>query len=572
MENWHIGRKGPIAFSEERSMWRSDKPTFPDFPATMPNVIADIVGKYGDREFLVESSRRFTYADVDRMSSHLARGFVASGIGKGTRVGIVMPNASDWVINWWALSRIGALTISLSTFFQARELAWALKEADIDTLLIIDEYARHDYIERLERAIPELSGQKSNRLILKSHPYLRRIVVWGKCDRPWATKGPDAILAMADAEPAFDDEFLRQVESNVAPADEMIGICTSGSTAEPKIVIHTHASAIGLTYTFRKYVRIGIDDRNYCGMPFFWIGGLNVNLMPVMYEGACMVFSDTPAVDDVLKAMSSEKVTRVSMWPAQLAPVVEKALASNIDLSSVRRGLLPPVDESGNPIPASRRATAILGMTESFGMHGGGWADMVLPEGKGGCWGYSIDGIERKIVDPATGKELPLGQVGELYIRGFTMMRGYYKREWRDVFKPDAFFPTGDLCSIDEDGYIWFTGRGTEMVKTAGANVAPREVEMLMMTYPEVLEAIAFGLPDALKGENLVAVVIPREGATIDSEQLLARMRQDISAYKVPKQIVVMNYADIPRTDAGKPRKPVLRGQVAARLGISLQA
>ena len=552
-------------------MWRSDKPTLPDYPATMPNVIADIVRQYGDREFLVESSRRFTYADVDRMSSHLARGYVAAGIGKGTRVGIVMPNASDWVINWWALSRIGALTISLSTFFQSRELAWSLKEADIDTLLIVGEYAHHDYIERLERAIPDLASQQSPRLILKSHPYLRRIVVWGDCDRPWATQGPDALLAMADAEPAFDAEFLKQIEANVSPADEMIGICTSGSTAEPKIVIHTHASAIGLTYTFRKYVRIAMDDRNYCGMPFFWIGGLNVNLMPVMYEGACMVFSDTPAVDDVLKAMSSEKVTRVSMWPAQLAPVVEKALASNTDLSSVRRGLLPPADQSGNPIPLSRRATAILGMTESFGMHGGGWADMVLPEGKGGCWGYEIEGIERKIIDPATGKELPLGQVGELYIRGFTLMRGYYKREWRDVFQPDAFFATGDLCRIDEDGYIWFTGRGTEMVKTAGANVAPREVEMLMMTYPVVLEAIVFGLPDPLKGENLVAVVIPRDGATIDSDQLLTRMRQDISAYKVPKQIVVMNYGDIPRTDAGKPRKPVLRGLVAERLGVVLQ-
>ena len=551
-------------------MWRSDKPIFPDFPATMPNVIADCVTRFGDREFLVESSRRFTYNDVNKLSAHLARGYVAAGIGKGRRVGIVMPNASDWVINWWALSRIGALTISLSTFFQAREIAWALKETDIDTLLIVSDYAHHDYIERLERAIPELATQKSTRLILKSHPFLRRIVVWGKCDRPWATQGPEAVQAMADAEPAFDNDFLKSIEANVSPADELIGICTSGSTAEPKVVIHTHGSAIRLTYNFRRDLRIRPDERNFCGMPFFWIGGLNVNLMPMMYAGACMVFADTPAVDDVLDILVKEKVTRVSMWPAQLAPVAQKALATNRPLDTVRTGLREPVDENGAVIPPTRRTAAILGMTESFGMHGGGWADFVLPEEKGGCWGHAIDGLDRKIVDPATGQELPLGQVGELYIRGFSMMSGYYKREWRDVFQPDAYFPTGDLCKIDEDGYIWFTGRGTEMVKTSGANVAPREVEVLMMSYPEVLEAIAFGLPDPLKGENLVAVVIPRDGAVINPDQLLSRMHEDISTYKVPKQVFIMGYGDIPRTDAGKPRKPVLKGMIAAQLGIAL--
>ena len=547
-------------------MPRKDPSCFPNYAPTLPNVIADCVRQHGEREFLVGPSQRLTFREAEAVSAELALGLLAVGVGKGTRTAILMPNGPDWVTAWWAAARVGALTVALSTFFQPRELAWALREADIDTLLVIDRFMNNDYLARLEVALPELSHHDTPQLVLRSHPYLRRIVCWGQDRRPWAIAGPGELLASAHADCRFDRALLQAVETAVTPSDDLVGICTSGSTSAPKIVIHTHANVIRLTHTYRRYVRLNPSDRNYSGMPFFWVGGLNVNLLQAMYGGAAMVFAASTRPEDVLEAIRRERVTRVSMWPAQVAALAEQARANGSDTSSVKRGLDTPVDETGQSIPANRRIASTMGMTESFGPHGAGRFDETLPEEKGGSWGYEIEGIERKIVDPVTGVELPAGEIGELYIRGFSMMRGYYKRERSEVFQPDGFFATGDLCRIDADGYIWFIGRDSEMIKTAGANVAPREVELLMETYPEVREAIVMGLPDAVKGEVIVAVAVPREGHFIDSHELLARLRGDLSAYKVPKQIVAMSQDDIPRTANGKPLKPRLKELLPALL------
>jgi acyl-coenzyme A synthetase/AMP-(fatty) acid ligase len=546
----------------------TDVPFLPDYPATLPNVIADTTRRYADREFLVMGDRRLTFRDVERRSAHLARGLLAAGVGKATRVGIIIPNTPDWVEAWYAAGRIGAFTVPLSTFFQAREISWALNEADIDTLLIVDEYLGHNYIERLERAIPELASQTSTQLYLPSHPYLRRIVVWGKCDRPWAIKGPQALRAMADAVPTIDDAYLKTVESLVTPADLLMGICTSGSTAHPKIVVHTHGSVLKTTHAYRPYSlgNFRPDERCLCAMPFFWLGGLNSNLMPVIYEGACLLFSESQRAEDQLDVLIKEKATRASMWPAQFKPIREVAEARGLNLNH----LVPGVevrDPAGNILPLERRIASLLGMTESFGPHGvGNWGE-VLEEKNGASWGRNLEGIERKIVDPATGETLPPGKDGELYIRGWSMMAGYYKRERGEIFTPDGWFPTGDTCHINEDGYLYFKGRVSDMIKTAGANVSPQEVELLMVTYPGVAEAIVLGMPDEVRGENVLAVVIPREGAKIDSSAMQKRMKDEISSYKVPKEFVVMNFSDVPRTTSGKVQRNALKKLLAERSG-----
>ena len=544
----------------------TDVPFLPDYPATLPNVIADTANRYADREFLVMGDRRMTFRDVERSSAHLARGLLAAGIGKGTRVGIIIPNTPDWVEAWFASARTGAFTVPLSTFFQSREISWALNEADIDTLLIVDEYLGHSYVERLERAIPELASQTSTQLYLPSHPYLRRIVVWGKCDRPWAIKGPQALRAMADAVPTIDDAYLKRIESMITPSDWLMGICTSGSTAHPKIVVHTHGSVIKVTHSYRKYSlgNFNHDERCLCGMPFFWLGGLNSNLMPVIYEGACLLFSDSQKPEDQLDVLIKEKATRASMWPAQYKPIRELADARGLNLNH----LVPGVevrDGDGNILPLERRIASLLGMTESFGPHGvGNWGE-VLEQKNGASWGRTLQGIERKIVDPATGETLPPGKDGELYIRGWSMMVGYYKRERGEIFDADGWFATGDTCHINEDGYLYFKGRVSDMIKTAGANVSPQEVELLMVTYPGVAEAIVLGMPDEVRGENVLAVVIPRDGAKIDSAAIQKRMKDEISSYKIPKEFVVMNFSDVPRTTSGKVQRNALKKLLAER-------
>ncbi len=539
-------------------------PKGPEFAPTLPGLIRAAARDHGEREFLVMGDQRLTYAQADRESAELAKGLLALGVGKGSRVGLLMSNSPDWVTAWCASGRSGALCVLFSTFFQAPEISWCVRHNDVEVLLVQADYIGNDYIERLERALPGLADQTSTELYLPGHPYLRRIVVWGECDRPWATRGPGALKDAAAAKPAIDDAFLAQVEANIHPADSLLTICTSGTTAEPKAVVHSHGTGLRITYAFLDYLDLRGRDRNYTGQAFFWIGGLNVNLLPAMYVGACLVFSQTPRAEEIAEIIQREKVTRLSLWPAQVIAIRDVAAREGYDLSSVRSGLGEPRDEYGEIIPVDRRMGGVMGMTESFGMHSIDRRTAPMPHGKAGTWGRHLPGVERRVVDRETGAVLPPGKEGELYIRGYTLMQGYYKREREEVFTRDGFFATGDLVIIDEDDFIYFTGRATEMIKTSGANVSPREVEIALQRYPEVREAIVFGVPDEVRGEITIAVVVPAEGRTIDTADLTGRLKQDISPYKLPHRMVVMDFDDIPRTGSAKPRKPQLREMVAS--------
>jgi acyl-coenzyme A synthetase/AMP-(fatty) acid ligase len=546
-------------------------PPGPEYPPTLPNLIANMVSSFGDRDFLIGVDQRSTFAETDRQAADLALGLLGLGLGKGSRIGILMPNNPEWVISWLAAGRIGAHAVLLSTFYQAGEIRWALRHNDLNTLLISDRYLKADYPERLERAIPQLSDQESTTLYLKEAPYLRHIVVWGETNRPWAMHGPDELLQIARKNPVLERDFLDHVEQNVTPADDLVTICTSGSSAEPKAVVHTHGVTIRAVCSFLDYLDFQGTDCSYSGQPFFWIGGLNVNLIPCMLLGASLAFSATPDPKDILEVIEKEQVSRVSLWPAQVRGLSQLAARGGRDVSSVRTGLGPRLDEYGQAIPSDRLVSSGggvgLGMTESFGMHSMEKTTNVTPLGKGGNWGRHLPGMERRIVDPETGLVLPPGVEGELYIRGFAMMRGYYKVEREDTFTRDGFFATGDRCVIDEDDYLFFHGRLSEMIKTSGANVAPREVELVIQARPEVREAIVFGMPDEVKGEIVACVVVPAiDDDPLDIETLRAAIGEEISPYKVPQEFVVMAFEEIPRTGSAKAHKPKLRDAVAQQL------
>jgi acyl-CoA synthetase (AMP-forming)/AMP-acid ligase II len=542
-------------------------PPGPGYRETLPEVIRWAAATHGDMELFVSDDCRLSFRDAERQSAALARGLLALGVGKGTRIGILMENAPDWPLCFFAAARAGALAVSLSTFYQAAELSWGLRHNDIDTLLISARYLRADYLDRLERAVPGLADQDSTELHLPSHPFLRRIIVWGECDRAWAMKGPEALLAAAASKPAIDEAFLEAVESNIVPADDLVIICTSGSTAEPKAVLHTHGTCVRATHEYVDHWDMKHGDRTYSGQPFFWISGINVNLMTCLYVGATLCFSPSPRVEDILDLIEREKITRLSLWPAQLHGIL--AQAEGRDLSTVRAGNGRPTDAFGQLIPADRLMGGVMGMTECFGMHSIDPIFLPTPIGKGGHWGRHLRGFERIVIDRETGQSLPAGQEGELYIRGYSLMRGYYKKEREEVFTKDGWFATGDLVVIDEDDYIYFTGRLTELIKTAGANVAPREVELAIQRYPGVREAIVFGLPDPIKGEKVVAVLVARDGETVEPDEIARRLRDDISPYKVPAHIVMMGFEEVPRTGSHKPQKPQLKQLISVQLGDS---
>ena len=259
---------------------------FPEYTPRIPVFLETRLERFADRELILLNDQRLTYGESEERSAKLARGLLASGVGKGTHVGLLMPNGPDWVVAWLAVTRIGAVLVPINTFYKPRELHWILRHADVHTLLTVPRFLGNDYLERLETCAPSLVGQKAGCLTVPELPHLRNVAVWGDSDRSWA--GSDRELeASADTDPAFDAACLAAVERCVTPADPMVIIYSSGSTADPKGAIHTHASVIRHAFNLNGFRDLTADDRLFSPMPFFWVGGLIFTLVAAMHAGGC---------------------------------------------------------------------------------------------------------------------------------------------------------------------------------------------------------------------------------------------------------------------------------------------
>jgi acyl-CoA synthetase (AMP-forming)/AMP-acid ligase II len=538
-------------------------------PVRIPTVgawIRHLARECGEREMIVLGDRRLTYGAAESESSLLARGMLAAGVGKGTRVGLLMPNGPDWALAWLAASRIGALVVPICTFYRTRELRWALLDADVQVLLTVDSLLGHDFLLRLEEAVTGLADRTAPPLQLSGLPCLREIRVWGGSDRAWASPGREGIERLAAENPAIDGEFLEASESCVTPADPAVLIFTSGSTADPKGALHTHGTILRQAHNLNQRRGLRSDDRLYTPMPFFWVGGFLTGLLACMDVGACLLCDEAFDPERTLELLERERATLVLGWPYHGKALAEHESFSKRDLSSLRAGArnalppphLPAVDPDLRP--------NWLGMTETFGPHAAGEMDQILPEHLRGSFGTPLPGIEHKVVNRETGEILPQGREGEICVRGPSLMQGLYKVEREETFDRDGFYHTGDAGYVGPDGHIFFTGRLGDTVKTAGANVTPREVEQVLESFDEVQEAYVVGTPDSARGEIVVAAVVLKTGRSARPEELRRRVKEEISAFKVPRHIFVCDKSELPETATGKVRRDRLRDQLALRV------
>jgi acyl-CoA synthetase (AMP-forming)/AMP-acid ligase II len=538
---------------------------FPDFAPSVPVFLRALAARFGEQELVVLGERRLSYAGAERESARLARGLLAAGAGKGTRVALLQPNGPDWVLGWLAAARIGALVVPLNTFYPPRELGYVLRHADVHTLLTAARYLKHDYLERLEAAAPELRDAKGATLLLRSLPCLRAVHVWGEHDRAWAGDGPRGLPALAAASPALDDAFLAAVEAEVTPADPMVVIYSSGSTAEPKGAIHTHGAVIRHAFNLNAFRDVLPGDRIYTAMPFFWVGGFAFGLVSAMHLGATLVCEESFEPGRTLDLIERERVSVVAGWPHQVAALLDHPSLPRRDLSCVRAGsfhdALP-----GRRRPDPELRSNSLGMTETGGPHTIERMDVDLPESLRGSFGRPVPGLEHKVIDPETGAELPPGELGEIAVRGYSLMQGLYKQEREDTFDADGFYRTGDAGYFDAGGHLYFKARLRELIKTAGANVAPREVEVVLESFPDVKHAYVLGVPEPARGQDVAAVIVARDGAEPAADALRERARKELSAYKVPRHWLFAAADELPFTDSGKIDKRRLEAWVVERL------
>jgi acyl-coenzyme A synthetase/AMP-(fatty) acid ligase len=515
--------------------------TMPDAGyATFPAMLRALVERFGPRECIVLGEHRLRFADADQASARLAREMLATGVGKGTRVALLAPNGPDFIVGMLAACRVGAILVPINTFYKAEEIGWTLRHADVHTLIMVPRLLAHDYVTRIEEAVPGLAEATGPELHLSSVPYLRRVRVLGGCDRRW--DGGDGATV--------DAELLRAVEVQVRPADLGAIIYTSGSTADPKAIVHSQGVLVRHAWWLGREHGFVADDRVFTPNAFFFIGGFVFSFLAPMQMGACLICQERFEPGATLDLIERERVTIVTGWPHYGPAMAAHESFSRRDLSSLRAGYLFEILP-----PTATRFHYSLGMTETCSSHSFWPPDRGLPEGS---LGVAVPGVERKVIDPETGIERPPGEPGELCVRGYTLMQGMYGSEREEVLDTNGWYHTGDEVTIDEDGHVRFCGRLGDVIKMAGVNVSPKEVEEVLLRTPGVLEAHVVGLPDADRGQLVAAAVVPDGSRPLTADDLRNGLRARLAAYKVPKRFDFFQKPELPYKATGKIDKRAL--------------
>jgi acyl-CoA synthetase (AMP-forming)/AMP-acid ligase II len=480
--------------------------------------------------------RSITFAQLDDASRALAARLVAAGVGKGDRVGLLAPNGIEWATTALAALRIGAVLVPLSTLLRPPELLAQLTTAAVTHLVTARSHRGRSYLDDLETAAPGLlaaTGASTGTGAGRRHPAapaLRR--VW-----PADALPTDAVpMAMVTA-----------LEDVVRPADDMAILFTSGSRGTPKGVVHTHAGALRATRAGLDARCVGRGERLYIPMPFFWMGGFGGGLLSVLVAGATLLTEATPEPARTIELLERERATLFRGWPDQAASLAAHPAFAGADLSSLRPGslgaVLPPEQR---PAPGAR--ANLFGMTESFGPYAGDRLDTDLPPDKQGSCGRPFAGVEVRIAEPT-------GPDGEIQLRGPTLLRSICGRDRSTVFTADGWYPTGDLGRLDDDGYLWYSGRLDDMFKVKGATVYPSEVEAALRSIPGVTRAHVTDVSH--DGTHQVAALVV---STLDIAAIAAATRARLSAFKVPTLwLVTPDPAIVPLSPTGKPDKPQLQ-------------
>jgi len=498
---------------------------------TFPEFVRATAAAYGDDLAVVlrregEPDDAVSFREIEARSAEFARGLIARGVGKGTRVGLIFGNGPDFAIFLAAIARIGAIAVPISTLIKANELVRVLRQSDVAGLIVQRTLLGHDYVSRLCDALPDLARSSSPDLRIPAVPYLRWIISSGD-DLPTAVQD---MAYLTDVTSCVSDELLSALEAEVHPTDQVVEIYTSGSMALPKGVKHLHGPILSRLRYLAKMTGRWRDQPMPVSMPMFWVGGLGLLLLTNWFVGATSICADR-TVTNSLMAMGT--VIRPD------------------DLEKM----------------ALTKPYSALGMSETFGPYSYG-NDMRVP-------GYPLsapldiiaDDLEVRVVDER-GAPVDDGQIGEIQIRGDGLTPGLHKIERSAYFTPDGFYQTGDLGQRD-GARIHFVGRGGDMIKVNGANVSPAEVELELQDLEGIESAYVLGLPDEERGQKVVAAVIQRRDAALDFNHVRAELRSRLSSFKVPQAYVLITRDEVPLLHSNKVSRRDLGALVTSRLNNS---
>lgn len=525
-----------------------------DAPLLGDTIGADLdrtAAAFPDRDALIDhpTGLRWTYREFVAEVDALALGLLATGVGKGDRVGIWAPNCPQWTLVQYATAKIGAVLVNINPAYRSHELRYVLRQAGIRTLVAAPAFKTSDYAAMIEQVRPEC-------------PELEQVVLLES----------DEWRALLETGRAADPELLATAQAGLS-ADDPINIqYTSGTTGFPKGATLSHHNILNNGYFVGELCGYTEHDRVCVPVPFYHCFGMVMGNLAATSHGAAIVIP-APSFDPraTLEAVAAERCTSLYGVPTMFIAELAEPEFDRFDLSSLRTGIM-----AGSPCPEQvmkqviermgmREVSICYGMTETSPVSTQTRADDSLVQ-RTATVGRAGPHIEIKIVDPLTGLTVPRGEPGELCTRGYSVMLGYWNDPDKTAEAIDAarWMHTGDLATMDDDGYVAITGRIKDMVIRGGENIYPREIEEFLYTHPDVLDAQVIGVPDAKYGEELMAWVRMREGApALTAAALREFCLGRLAHFKIPRYVHVVD--EFPMTVTGKIRKIEMR-EIAARL------
>jgi acyl-CoA synthetase (AMP-forming)/AMP-acid ligase II len=536
---------------------------------TLPGYLREVCERYGANEALAfrhpdGRAERWTYVQLWDRAMDVARALVAAGVGKDSRVGVMMTNRPEWLAAFFGVGLAGGVAVTLSTFSTGPELDALLKAGCVELLLFEAQVLKKDFAELLVELAPEIRQAAPGALAARAFPYLRRLVAIGESPavggaiEPWA-----GFLARGEA---ISPQLVAARAAAVKPADPGVLFFSSGSTGKPKGILSAHRAVAVQLWRWRWYVAADEPLRTLSANGFFWSGNFCQTFGPTLSSGGLVVLQPTFDPPETLRLIAAERVNYTVGWPHQWVRLEEAPNWAEADLSSLRY-----VDRS---MPLARHPTASIdwaeprwsyGNTETFTIVTGFPAG--TPEAVAGdTHGAVLPGAVVKVVDPLSGEIVARGVSGEIAAKGATLMLGYVGVPLDETLDDEGFFRTGDGGRIDDRGRLVWEGRMTDIIKTGGANVSPVEVDAELALCPGVKIGRTVGVPHETLGEMVVACVAPEPGAAIDEARVRDFLRERLASYKTPRRVVFVAEDDLSLTGSAKVRVSALRELAARRL------
>ncbi|QDK32909.1 class I adenylate-forming enzyme family protein [Sphingomonas sp. IC081] len=542
---------------------------------TIGGYLREVAGRYGPREAVVlrkgEQRTAWTYEDLLARSMEVARALVACGIGKGEPIGILMTNRPEFLSSLFGAALAGAVPVALSTFSTPQELAHLLRASQISLLLYEARVLKKDFGAMLRELEPGIASARRGALSSLCFPYLRRLVALGGAPgeaEPFAVEAGGAVetwdefLAHGGEVP---DELVLARADAVHPADAGGVFFSSGTTSQPKGVVHSQRAFTVQWWRWPRIFAMHEPVRSWTGNGFFWSGNVSMVVGTALSTGGTVVLQRTFEADEALELAERERVTFLNGRPHQWARLEASPKWAGADLSSVKyvprgeRIWQHPTVSTQWEVPMSFGCTETMTICTSF----------VADDAEGrveGSFGAPLPGNILKIVEPISGRLVPVGTVGEMCIKGPTLMSGYLGKAPEECFDAEGFFRTGDAGRVDEAGRFFWEGRMTEMIKTGGANVAPIEVDEVIARIPGVKRSQTVGVADDLLGEMVVACIVPSHGAELDEAAVIAACKDHIASFKVPRRVLFFRDEDFALTGSEKVKSSEVRKLARARL------